>query len=185
MEWGFSITSTPILSKTRKGCCKCSAFALISSIFPWVIAAAIAYEPASILSATTVDVAPCSFSTPSIVKIDVFLPSMRAPILFNKSIRLAISGSFAAFSILVIPLAKVAAIKILQVAPTDALWKITCAPCSPFGAFAITYPFLISISAPICSKDERWMSIGRAPIAHPPGKESSACLKRESNGPKT
>ena len=60
-----------------------------------------------------------------------------------------------------------------------------CAPFRPFGASAITYPFFISILAPICSKDERWISIGLAPIAHPPGKENSTCLKRARSGPNT
>ncbi len=121
MEFSVASTPIPIFSSVRRGCCRCSAWALISSIRPLVIAAAMAYEPASILSGTTAIFAACNFSTPSIVKIDVSRPSILAPIAFNKSIKFAISGSFAAFSIRVVPFARVAAIKILQVAPTDAL----------------------------------------------------------------
>ena len=57
---------------------------------------------------------------------------------------------------------------------TVILSKTIVVPVSPLGALASTYPFLISISAPIASSAFRCKSTGLCPIAHPPGKETRA-----------
>ena len=61
------------------------------------------------------------------------MPSMLAPILTRHSATSPISGSRAAFSITVSPLASAAAISTLWVAPTDTLGKITRAPVQALG----------------------------------------------------
>ena len=55
------------------------------------------------------------------------------------SATLVISGSMAAFSIMVMPRASVAAIMMVWVAPTETLGKVHLPPTSPpFGALATT-----------------------------------------------
>ena len=66
------------------------------------------------------------------------MPSILAPILTRHSATSPISGSRAAFSITVSPLASAAAISTAWVAPTETLGKITRAPLRPLGALATT-----------------------------------------------
>ncbi len=66
------------------------------------------------------------------------MPSILAPILIRHSATSPISGSRAAFSITVSPLASVDAIRIAWVAPTDTFGKTTRVPLRPFGALATT-----------------------------------------------
>ena len=66
------------------------------------------------------------------------MPSILAPILVRHSATSPISGSRAAFSITVSPLASAAAIMTLCVAPTDTLGNVMRAPCKPLGALATT-----------------------------------------------
>ena len=66
------------------------------------------------------------------------MPSILAPILTRHSATSPISGSRAAFSITVSPLASAAVISTAWVAPTDTLGKITRAPLRPLRALATT-----------------------------------------------
>jgi hypothetical protein len=75
-----------------------------------VRAAAIANVPASMRSGMIVCSIGCSSSTPSIVMIAVPAPVTLAPILFSTTPRSSTSGSRAAFSMTVRPLASAAAI---------------------------------------------------------------------------
>ena len=86
-------------------------------------AAIIIKVPASILSGIISWTEPVSFSTPSIVITLVPAPFTLAPILFKKTAKSMISGSLAAFSIVVRPSANTAANIIFIVAPTDAISK--------------------------------------------------------------
>ena len=77
----------------------------------------------------------------------------------------------------VVPLASVAAMTIFSVAPTDAK-RISCtAPFRPPEVLACRYPSFSSISAPSASSPSTCRSIGRAPMAQPPGSETTACPK--------
>ena len=83
--------------------------------------------------------------------------------------------------------ARTAAMTAFSVAPTDTTGKVKSPPVSrlPPGAVARTKPAAISISAPIASSAWRWRSIGRSPIAQPPGSETVASPARASSGPST
>ena len=113
-----SVTSTPISIILEIRGRLCSQMASLIKTSPPVIAAATMKVPASIRSCTTWCLAPCSFSTPLMVKVSVPAPLMLAPILFNRMAKSTISGSRAAFSITVVPSARVAAIIRFCVAPT-------------------------------------------------------------------
>ena len=65
-------------------------------------------------------------------------PEMRAPILLRQSATSPISGSRAAFSITVVPLASDAAMIAVWVPPTVTLGNTISPPLSPCGAFATT-----------------------------------------------
>jgi hypothetical protein len=80
-----------------------------------------------------------------------------------------ISGSRAALSISVVPLASTAAMSRFSVAPTLGKSSQIVAPCRPPGAEAITNPCSPDISAPIRASPETCMSRPREPIASPPG----------------
>ena len=69
-------------------------------------------------SGITVCTAPFNSLTPSIRITSVPAPRILAPILFKKVAKSTISGSSAAFSMIVFPSAKVAAIITFSVAPT-------------------------------------------------------------------
>ena len=86
------------------------------------------YVPNSIRSVTTGWVAPPKRSTPWMVIVDVPSPLICAPILRRQSARSTISGSRAALLMTVVPLAKVAAIMMFSVAPTEANGKSMTAP---------------------------------------------------------
>ena len=69
---------------------------------------------------------------------EVPAPVILAPILLRQSATSLISGSRAAFSITVVPLASEAAISAVWVPPTVTLGKTISPPFSPFLARAIT-----------------------------------------------
>ena len=74
-----------------------------------------------------------------IVSVSVRTPSIFAPIAHRHLTRSVISGSRAAFSITVVPLARTAAISAFSVAPTETKGKRIVPPRSPpAGAFAFT-----------------------------------------------
>ena len=87
-------------------------------IFPFEIAAATKKVPVSIRSETISCVPPPKLSTPSISMRIVPAPVILAPSIFKNLAVSTISGSHAAFSITVLPSAKVAADIIVTVAPT-------------------------------------------------------------------
>ena len=89
-----------------------------TSISPSVTAAATMKVPASIRSGTTVCVAPPSSSTPSMTMVSEPAPLMLAPMEVRNLARSMISGSRAALSMTVRPLAMQAAIITFSVAPT-------------------------------------------------------------------
>ena len=62
--------------------------------------------------------APCRRSTPTMLTVPVPAPVMRAPIWFRQLAKSTISGSLAAFSSVVQPRARLAAIIRFSVAPT-------------------------------------------------------------------
>ena len=82
--------------------------------------------------------APCRRGTPSTTIWPVPAPAIRAPILVRQAARSATSGSRAAFSITVVPLASAAAISATWVPPTVTFGKAISPPFRPFGARAMT-----------------------------------------------
>ena len=184
-----SSTSTPAARSISTGPTKPSTgqFAMVSS--PWVIAAAMAYVPASMRSGMIRRLVPPSWSTPSMTMRGVPRPEIRAPMAIRRRPRSTISGSQAALSMTVRPRASVAALMMLAV-PSTVLPKgpprKTVAPLSPpAGAFATTSPFDRLMVAPRAARPLRCRSIGRGPIAQPPGMEIRACPRRASMGPST
>ncbi len=157
---------------------------LISSR-PRVSAAATMNVPVSIRSGMIVCSAPPSDSTPSIWIVSDPAPLTRAPILFRRSARSTISGSRAALWSVVVPRASVAAIITFSVPVTVTLlkWMSAARKRPSLGARATTLPASSFTSAPNASNPARCKSIGRVPIAQPPGKETFALPKRASSGP--
>ena len=99
---------------------------------PCVIAAAKAQVPAMIRSGSVACVAGFNFVTPSIVIVVVPRPEIFAPISIKKLPISTISGSRAALSITVVPLASTAAIMMFSVAPTDGKSNSILVPVRPF-----------------------------------------------------
>ena len=95
-----------------------------------------------------------------------------------------ISGSRAALSITVTPLAKTAAVKMFSVAPTLGNFSSIDAPCNSF-AIARMPSLLSSNFAPIASRPSTCKSIGREPKSSPPGIAISALPYRPTSGPST
>jgi hypothetical protein len=100
------------------------------------MAAAKAHVPATIRSGTIECVVGDSASTPSTASVDVPRPSIFAPICCSIWHRSTISGSRAALSMTVVPVASTAAIRMFSVAPTLGKSSQTVVPVSPCGALA-------------------------------------------------
>ena len=111
--------------------------------------------------------------------------SISAPIAFKQSIKSIISGSIAILLISVSPLAKVAAIIIFSVAPTEIIGSSILAPFNPAFASHFIYPCSKLNSPPSLASASTWIFTGLAPIAQPPGIETEASLFLASSGPKT
>ena len=105
---------------------------------PSVIAAAKAQVPVTIRSGMVVCRVGVSEVTPRIVIVGVPSPSISAPMAMRKLPRSTTSGSRAALSRIVTPLARTAAVMMFSVAPTLGKSREMLAPWSPSGAFAIT-----------------------------------------------
>src|SRR5215210_1702717 len=161
-----------------------SARAPTSSTSPRVATAAIANVPASIRSGIVAWSAGSKPSTPSISIVLEPAPRIRAPMETRNVARSAISGSRAALSITVVPLAPTAAISRFSVAPTLGYSSVIEAPRSR-GARAWRKPCSIPISAPMRSSPFRWRSIGREPMLSPPGIATRASPRLASSGPRT
>ena len=102
---------------------KCLGITFFTTISPFVAAAANINVPASIWSGIIEYSVPCNAFTPLIRITSVPAPLILAPMLFKKFATSTTCGSFAAFSKIVLPSAKTAAIITLIVAPTDAISK--------------------------------------------------------------
>ena len=158
--------------------------ACVVRTLPPVIAAATKKVPVSMRSATTEKSAACMRSTPSMVMVLVPAPLTFAPIAFRKSARSTISGSCAAFSIWLMPVANTAAIIAFSV-PVTVTTSIRIRAPTSFFALARMKPFSTCTSAPSACIAFMCKLTGRAPIAHPPGKDTSAWPYLASNGPST
>ena len=100
------------------------------------MAAPNAQVPATMRSGTIACSVGESLSTPSMVSVELPAPSILAPICSSIWHRSTISGSRAALSMTVVPLARTAAISTFSVAPTLGKSSQTVAPVSPLGARA-------------------------------------------------
>ena len=109
---------------------------------------------------------------------------MRAPIAPSIAQRSTISGSRAALSITVVPLARTAAMTRFSVAPTDGKSSQIEVPVSR-GAVATRKPCSLTIVAPSRSRPEMCMSSPREPMASPPGSATRAEPQRATSGPRT
>ena len=153
---------------------KCFVIQFFISKSPFVATAASMNVPASIWSGTTEYVKfPDSFSTPFIFIKSVPAPRMSAPIAFRKFATSTIWGSFAALSIVVVPLASTADNITFIVAPTDTISIYIELPIN-LSAFACIVPLPTDTVAPRVSKPFMCWSIGLAPNLHPPGTPTSA-----------
>jgi len=151
---------------------------------PRVIAAANAQVPATMRSPTVRCSTGRSTSTPSTISWDVPAPPIRAPIAVSIAQMSTISGSRAALSISVTPLASTAAISRFSVAPTLGKSSQMVAPCRR-SEEAITNPCSLVTSAPIRRRPATCMSRPREPMASPPGCATRTCPRRASSGPST
>ena len=114
-----SITSQPSSISFALIASRCFGITFCTIMSPRVIAAAHINVPASIWSGIIEYSVPCNLWTPLIRITSVPAPLIFAPILFRKFATSTTWGSFAGFSIIVSPSARVAAIIILIVAPTE------------------------------------------------------------------
>ena len=163
---------------------RCSSRVPTSSISPPAMPHAMSSVPASTRSAMISLSAGTSSSTPSISIVAVPAPITCAPMRSRNAARSVTSGSRAAFSITVVPLASTAAHIRFSVAPTLGNSSTTRAPCSA-SQRACTNPCATSTSAPIDSRPRRCMSTLRLPMLSPPGSATRASPQRASNGPST
>ena len=83
------------------------------------------------------------------------------------------------------PLAGVAAIIVVMVAPTEDEPNTMRAPVRPFGALASMVPASSEMVAPRVARALMCRSTGLAPMAQPPGIDTRAWPKRASSGPST
>ncbi len=106
------------------------AFVSFKWISPPVAVQATKKVPVSIRSGITLNSAPCNDCTPSIVMTSVPAPYIFAPMAIKQWARSTISGSRAAFSRMVVPAAKVAAIIRFSVPVTVTISNTMRAPCN-------------------------------------------------------
>ncbi len=111
-------------------------------------------------------------------------PWISAPMRLSMSARSVISGSRAAFSITVSPLASTAAVSRFSVAPTLGNSSTTRAPESRLVRASMK-PCTTSSSTPIASRPRKCMSSLRLPMLSPPGMATRAWPQRASSGPST
>ena len=138
-ESSYSIIVHPISINLDEIHSKCLGITFLIKISPPVAAAAHINVPASIWSGMVEYTVPCNFSTPLILILSVPAPLMSAPILFNILATSTICGSFAAFSIIVLPSAITAAKIMLMVAPTEETSKKILFPLNT-SACALSIP---------------------------------------------
>ncbi len=151
---------------------------------PRVIAPATRKVPVSMRSGSTRCSAPPSRSTPSTVMTVLPAPEMRAPMRLRKAARSTTSGSRAAFSITVVPDARVAAIMRFSVPVTVTVSSTMRAPRRR-PAVATMLPLRTSTCAPSCCRPCRCRFTGREPMAQPPGSDTTAWPNFATRGPST
>ena len=136
-------------------------------------------------------VAGSRWSTPSTSIRDVPAPVIRAPMALRKSARSDTSGSRAAFSITVVPLARTAAMSTLSVpvwlgySSTTRLPTSRGEPATDEVTRPSTFPWEDVNSAPSDSRAWRCMLMGRWPKSSPPGIDIRARPHRARSGPRT
>ena len=113
------------------------------------------------------------------------MPSICAPICTSMVQMSTISGSRAALSMTVVPLASTAAMSRFSVAPTLGKSSHTVAPCSRSSRVAMRKPCSLRTVAPSRSRPAMCMSRPRLPMLSPPGRATSASPQRASSGPST
>ena len=164
--------------------CSGRASAMVTS--PPAIPTAARYVAATTRSATTACRAGRSDSTPSISMREVPAPRTTAPMSHSMEARSATSGSFAAFSITVVPLASTAAMSRLSVAVWLGYSRTTRVPTRrPPGTVPRTSPWDDSKRAPMAVRPVRWKSIGRSPKSSPPGSGTRTDPQRARRSPRT
>ena len=177
---------TPICWTLRSSISMCSGRASAMVTSPPAIPTAARYVAATTRSGTTVCRVGRSDSTPSISMRDVPAPRTTAPMSQSMEARSATSGSFAAFSITVVPLARTAAMSRLSVAVWLGYSSTTRVPTRrPPGTVPRTSPWDDSKRAPMAPRPVRWKSIGRSPKSSPPGSGTRTEPQRASRRPRT
>ena len=122
---------------------------------------------------------------------EVPAPLILAPMALRKSARSRTSGSRAAFSMTVVPLASTAAISTLSVPVWLGYSRTTRLPTSRGTPPTVdstrpsTFPCEEVNSAPMASRARRCMSMGRGPKSSPPGIDTWAQPHRVRSGPST
>jgi hypothetical protein len=177
-------TSAPASASLASATVRWSATPRSTTTSPWVITAPIAQVPATMRSGTVVYVTGASRSTPSTVMVDVPAPSIEAPIALSIEHRSTISGSRAALSTTVVPLASTAAMTRFSVAPTEGKSSQMLVPARR-GAVATRNPCSLTMRAPSRSSPAMCMSSPREPMASPPGRATLAEPQRATSGPST
>ena len=135
--FGVVVITAPASTNFASGNSKWFGFPPFIVISPCVIAAAKAQVPATIRSGRVACEVGLSFETPAILIVGDPKPTIFAPIEIKNSPRSTTSGSRAALSIVVTPLAKTAAVIKFSVAPTLGKSRVISAPFNPFGASAM------------------------------------------------
>src|SRR5919106_3633422 len=124
---------------------------------------------------------PCSRSTPRTVRTFEPMPSMSAPSETRKWQRSWTCGSHAAFTIVVSPRARTAAVTAFSVPVTEASSRKMCAPTSP--SVRMWKRRFARTSAPRRTKAWMCVSSRRRPMTSPPGGGTIASPHRARSGP--
>ena len=138
-------------------------------------------EPTSIKSGPIVKSVPLSFFTPSMCRMLLPTPVIRAPIALSIRQRSCTCGSLAAFVISVCPSASTAAMMAFSVAVTDVSSRKMSAPTSLFAVNS-KLPFVV-IRAPKSCRARKCVSTRRLPMTSPPGGCIVALPVRAISGP--
>ena len=164
--------------------CSGRASAIVTS--PPAMPTAARYVAATTRSGTTAWRVGRSSSTPSTSMRDVPAPRTTAPMSQSMAARSATSGSLAAFSITVVPLASTAAMSRLSVAVWLGYSSTTRVPTSrPPGTVPSTSPWEDSKRAPMAPSPLMWKSMGRSPKSSPPGSGMRTVPQRARRSPRT
>ncbi len=154
---------------------------------PPVIAPAIRNVPASMRSGIIVCVAPCNSRTPFTINVAVPSPEISAPIARRSSTRSVTSGSRAALLNNCFAFGQYRGHQNIFCPSDGDFFENNCAAMQTSAGFNARFDYTLSrvaFSAPICSRAFKCKSTGRAPIAHPPGRETRAWPGLPASGPR-